>query len=269
MGLGAIVAGLWKVQRLNPIHRPRPRAVGLNDWVSLWLALAVFVVAPVLTAYWWFFPGIDFSLWERGAPPVVWSYRLSQEEFYKDAKPAVRTQFHYVPLQAISQDVRFAVLVGEDVGFFNHGAIDVDEMRFAVENWLLHGKRLRGASTLTQQLAKNLFLTNQRSFWRKFEELRDAWWLERTLSKRRILELYLNVSEFGPGIYGVDAAARAYFQSTAAALGPEQAAGLAATLPAPTHANPSEPTRAWKFRRSVVMDRMREFGHLRLVVGRR
>lgn len=235
---------------------------------QLWMATLV-VGLPLACLAWWFFPGEDFSQWEHGAPPRVWAYRQDQESLQKGAKAPIRTQFHYVPLQAISQDLKLAVLVGEDVSFFSHGPLDVDELRDAVESWLLHGKRLRGASTISQQLAKNLFLSTERTFLRKLDELRLAWWLERTLSKRRIFELYLNIIELGPGIYGVDAAARVYFQSTAGAIGQLQAASIAATIPGPTHANPSTATRAWKHRRGLIVDRMHQMDYMRIVLGRR
>ena len=139
----------------------------------------------------------------------------------------------WVPYPAISDDLKLAVLVAEDIGFFDHRGFAVDEMRIALRQTVAEGRRLRGASTITQQLAKNLWLSPSRSPWRKAEEAILTWQLERRLEKRRILELYLNVVELGPGVYGAEAAARRYFRKPAGALGEAEAAELAASLPRP------------------------------------
>jgi len=114
---------------------------------------------------------------------------------------------------------------------------------------------LRGASTLSQQLAKNLFLSPRRSLWRKLQELRLALRLERELGKRRILELYVNIVEFGPGLYGAEAAARSYFGCSAAALDPDQAASLAAAIPAPSQDNPKTASARFSARKEVIARR--------------
>src|SRR6185369_6562907 len=122
--------------------------------------------------------------------------------------------------------------------FFSHRGFDYGEIRLALTETWDDGKPLRGASTLTQQLAKNLWLSPSRSPLRKIEETVLTWQLERALGKRRILELYLNVVEFGPGIYGVEAASRRYFGKPASALGDDEAAEMAASLPSPTTWHP-------------------------------
>ncbi len=139
-----------------------------------------------------------------------------------------------VPLERIDIDLQLAILVSEDLRFFQHHGFDWHEIRAAA--WeALTGKRLRGASTITQQLARFLWLSRRRTPLRKAREAVIAWKLEHRLSKRRILELYLNTAIFGRDVVGVEAAAQRYFGISAAEVTPLQAARLAATLPAPTH----------------------------------
>ena len=146
-----------------------------------------------------------------------------------------------VPLDRISPHLRLAVLVGEDVRFFSHHGFDWIEVRAAFRDAVTRG-RLRGASTLTQQLARNLWLSRRRTVSRKLREAVLAWKLERTLSKRRILELYLDTAPFGPDTVGAEAAALRYYGVHAADLTPDQAARLAAALPAPLKWYPGSDT---------------------------
>ena len=130
------------------------------------------------------------------------------------------------------------MLVGEDINFFSHRGFDLGEIRLAVTKAIEDGAPPRGASTITQQLAKNLWLSPSRNPLRKLEEAVLTWQLERTLSKRRIFELYLNVVEFGPGIYGVEASSRRYFGKSVSEVSDDEAAELAASLPSPTTWHP-------------------------------
>ena len=228
------------------------------------LSLGLFML-PVGVAIWWSFPRIDFVPWKHGPPPSTWAHERERALAAEASGTSVRHRFHYVPCSAISNDLKLAVLVGEDASFFSHGPVDFDAVQEALEQWWA-GRRLRGASTISQQLAKNLFLTSDRTLWRKVEEVRLAWWLERKLSKRRIFELYLNIVELGPGIYGVDAASRHYFDVTAAELNQEQAVNLAATIPGPLRSNPRNRTRGWMYRRSVIEERVGRLAYLRTVL---
>lgn len=163
--------------------------------------------------------------------------------------------YEYRPLEAVSRELAVAVLVGEDLGFFSHAGVDPRAIWEAVRQWV-GGRRLRGASTLTQQLARTLFLSNDRSFVRKLREARLAAWLDRKLGKRRVLELYLNVVEFGPGVYGAEAAARRYYNCGAGELNAAQAAGLAAAIPSPAVDNPATRSPRWRARRDIIAGRM-------------
>jgi monofunctional glycosyltransferase len=167
-----------------------------------------------------------------------------------------RVQWTWVPYSAISLPLKRAVVVGEDLNFFGHGGVDFGEVQDALERAVERGQRPRGASTITQQLAKNLWLTPSRNPLRKVRELILTWQLEHTLSKRRILELYLNIVEFGPGIYGVEAAARRYFGKAAAGIGELEAAQLAASLPTPQVWHPGSPSRAYQAHVDRILRRM-------------
>jgi monofunctional biosynthetic peptidoglycan transglycosylase len=163
----------------------------------------------------------------------------------------------WVPLERISPRLVDAVLLSEDARFYAHGAFDWREVKVAAGESLESGRALRGASTLTQQLAKNLWLGTERSAWRKAKEAVLAVKLEGAVRKRRILALYLNVAEWGDGVFGAEAAARARFERSAAELTTAQAALLAAMLPAPRRADLARPQR-WLARRSRhVLDLLR------------
>ena len=152
----------------------------------------------------------------------------------------------WVPYAAISLHVKRAVLVAEDINFFSHSGFDLFEVRQALERAAEELELPRGASTITQQLAKNLWLSPSRNPLRKVQEAILTWQLERTLGKRRILELYLNVVEFGPGVYGVGAASRRYFGRAAADLDEAEAAQLAASLPRPGTWHPGAASRPYQ-----------------------
>jgi len=151
--------------------------------------------------------------------------------------PDERRRYEFVPLQRISPHLVDAVIASEDGRFYQHHGLDWTEIGRAVEEKLEDG-RLRGASTITQQLARNLFLTTDRSFLRKTAEVPLALLLELLLPKRRILELYLNVVEWGPGVFGAEAAARYHYGVAARHLTRDQAARLAAILPSPRRRHP-------------------------------
>jgi monofunctional biosynthetic peptidoglycan transglycosylase len=219
------------------------------------LVLSVPVLVGAAFVAWWSSPGENLTEWGDGPPPRPWASYQRQEELWREEGTRRRVESHYVPLEAVSVELQLAVLVGEDIDFFGHGPLDVDAILEAVET-RKPGGRLRGASTITQQLAKNLFLSGERTFWRKLKEARLAWWMERRLGKRRILELYLNVVEFGPGLFGAEAASQHYFGVTAANLSPGQAASLAGTIPAPGRDNPVTGSRRWQFRRTIILRRM-------------
>ena len=155
-----------------------------------------------------------------------------------------RVEWRWVPYARISFELKKAVVAAEDLSFFSHHGFDTYELKVAARD-AVQGKRVRGASTITQQLAKNMWLSPSRSPLRKLREVVLTRQLERHLSKRRILELYLNVAQFGPETYGVEAAARRYFGIPAGALDADQAAQLAAALPRPATWHPGVSSRGY------------------------
>jgi monofunctional glycosyltransferase len=148
-------------------------------------------------------------------------------------KPGAKLRHTWVSYSRISEHLKRAVIAAEDAKFLDHEGFDWEAITKAIQKNESRGKVVAGASTITQQLAKNLFLSGSRSWLRKGQEAAITWMMERTLSKRRILEIYLNVAEWGEGTFGAEAAARHHFGVPAAALTPEQAAWLAAILPSP------------------------------------
>ncbi len=148
-------------------------------------------------------------------------------------------RYSFVPLSRISRDLQHAVVAAEDGRFYQHHGIDLEELRIIAADNLKQGRLTRGGSTITQQLVKNLFLTTYGSFARKAAEFTLAPVAELLLSKQRILELYLNVIEWGPGIYGAEQAARRYYRVSASRLDREQAARLAAIIPSPRRWTPA------------------------------
>jgi monofunctional glycosyltransferase len=156
----------------------------------------------------------------------------------------------------ISRDLKRAVLVAEDAAFWQHEGVDFEQLQDSIEVDWRRARFARGASTITQQLAKNLYLSPSRNPLRKFRELIIARRLEAELPKARILELYLNVIEWGDGIYGADAAARTYFHQSAAELGPEDSALLAASIINPRVLSPAHPTQRLIRRQQLILRRM-------------
>ncbi|HVI24458.1 MAG TPA: monofunctional biosynthetic peptidoglycan transglycosylase [Myxococcales bacterium] len=173
----------------------------------------------------------------------------------------VKRNWKWVPLSRISPWLQKAVVNSEDARFFEHDGIDMVETEAAISKAAEHHKLGRGASTISQQLAKNLWLGEERSLSRKVREAALARRLE-TLGKERILELYLNVAEWGDGIYGAEAASRYWFHKSAASLLPEEAALLTAMLPAPRQRNPKHPNDHLKRRAFTVLELYTMYGQL-------
>lgn len=228
---------------------------------------------------------------------VAWVEALPQATGLRDAQPdttalmrerirearAEGRPYHIrripVPLSRISPDLRRAVIVAEDARFYHHHGIDWQALAIelhyrpdtfslasardreaalhAFEYYLAHRNEVRGRSTITQQLAKNLYFGTRRSLLRKFKDLFVARRLEHNLTKSRILELYLNDVEWGPGIFGAEAAARAYFGKPAADLDMAEAAALAATLPHPLTSNPALHPGRMAWREAMILHWMR------------
>ncbi|MBL8380934.1 MAG: monofunctional biosynthetic peptidoglycan transglycosylase [Burkholderiales bacterium] len=174
----------------------------------------------------------------------------------KDA--AARLKHEWVPYARISSHLKFAVVAAEDTAFVDHEGFDWTGIEKAFERNQKKGKVVAGGSTISQQLAKNLFLSGERSYGRKAQEAVITWMMEAQMDKRRILEIYLNVVEWGNGVFGAEAAARHYFGIPAAQLSREQAARLAAMLPRPRFYDRNRDSAVLARRVPVILKRMQQ-----------
>ena len=190
---------------------------------------------------------------DKTNPGTTALMRQRDEEVRRAGRPPRRRAQAWVPIGRMSRHLIRAVLASEDQRFFGHDGVDWEAIQKSVDEDRKKGRFVRGGSTITQQLAKNLFFTTRKTVTRKLRELVVARWMEEGLSKRRILELYLNVIEWGDGIYGSEAAARRWFGKSASDLDEEEAAGLAAMIPNPRRINPRvDPARFARARRRVL-----------------
>ncbi len=196
----------------------------------LWIAVALVVA---------FYGLITLALAGlRGINPLFTSVQAQRHIQAWLHKTPYHKRYRFVPLDQISRDFQHAVIAAEDARFYQHHGFDWDQVEIALDE-SSKGGRTRGASTITQQLVKNLFLTTSRSAVRKGIEFTLVPLAEHILGKRRILELYLNVIEWGPGVYGAEAAAQYYYGISAARVNRDQGARLAAILPAPLRRKPA------------------------------
>lgn len=199
-----------------------------------WLLLLLFLCVLAGTAYYSVYPDIRKLKRVNPGKTAFMEYR---EQEWKNKGKKVRIRRQWVGFSRISPYMVKAVIIAEDDKFWSHKGFDFEAMEKALEKDLEEGKVRFGGSTISQQLVKNLYLSPSKNPLRKLTEALITWRMERTLSKRRILELYLNVAEWGEGIFGVEVAALHYFGKHASALAPAEAARLAAVLPNPRRFN--------------------------------
>lgn len=199
--------------------------------VLRWVACAAAVVfLAVLGLQAWFYAQI---LYLNAYDPASTAFMDRRLEAMRAKDPKAKLRHEWVPYERISTHLKRAVVAAEDAKFLDHEGFDWEAIQKALARNEKRGRVVAGGSTISQQLAKNLFLSGERSYVRKLQEALITWMLERTMSKRRILELYLNVAEWGDGVFGAEAAARYHFNVPASALTASQAAWLAAVLPSP------------------------------------
>lgn len=200
---------------------------------------------PRIRLWWWLFlvPAILLLLlqiyffvqvgWWRFHNPTSTSFMRQQLTEIQRKHPKAKLKHRWVSYPRISNNLKRAVITSEDASFTGHGGVDWSAISRALQKNVKRGKVVAGGSTITQQLAKNLFLSGSRSYFRKIQEVPITYMLELCMSKRRILEIYLNVVEFGTGVFGAEAAAQHYFNISASELSAQQAARLAVMLPRP------------------------------------
>jgi len=195
-------------------------------------------------------------------PPKTTAFMEQRKKKLRAEGKSDELKWKWVSYGKISPYLRRAVLVAEDDSFYEHEGVDVDAMKEAFERNWKRKKLAAGGSTITQQLAKNLYLSPSRNPLRKVKEYFIARSLEKHLSKKRILEIYLNVVELGERVYGAEAASRFYFAKSAVALSPSEAALLAGSLPNPRVMVPGQPNKRLRWRQRMILSRMRRWGYL-------
>ena len=218
---------------------------------TLWALLALLTAFLLLQAWY----AVHIWWWRDHAPRETAFMAVRLAELRK-TNPAARLQYAWVPYPRISVQLKRAMIAAEDAKFVEHEGFDWEGIQHAMDKNLRKGRVVAGGSTISQQLAKNLFLSGERSYWRKGEEAIITVLLETILDKRRIFELYLNVIEWGNGIFGCEAAARRYFGISAAQLDAEQAARLAAMTPNPRRYERNPGSKVLAHRIPIIMTGM-------------
>ena len=198
-----------------------------------------------LQLWWW----VDHN-------PESTSFMRHQLSVLREKNPKAQQQHKWVPYSRISNNLKRAVIASEDSNFAEHEGIDWEAMEKAYEKNAKKGKVVAGGSTISQQLAKNLFLSGERSYLRKAQEVVITYMLEFLMDKERILEIYLNVVEWGTGVFGAEAAAQHYYGISAAALNPAQAARLAVMLPRPRYYDKNRGSSYLEKRTELILRRM-------------
>lgn len=223
------------------------RVLRCLTWLAV-AAAAIFLAVQLsfLARVWW---------WKDHNPQTTAFMEASLERMRAN-KPGAELRRTWVPYERISTHLKRAIVAAEDARFADHEGFDWEAIEKAVEKNRRKGKVVAGASTISQQLAKNLFLSADRTPWRKGQEALITVMIEHVMDKRRILEIYLNVIEWGEGVFGAEAAARHYFGASAATLGPEASARLAAMVPNPRFYDRNRNT-AWLMRKTqMILARM-------------
>jgi monofunctional biosynthetic peptidoglycan transglycosylase len=217
-----------------------------------WRTLLLALIALAAVQFWFL---VHVWYWASHNPQST-AFMRARLEVLREDNPGARLRQQWVPYQRISGHLKRAVVAAEDAKFAVHRGFDWDGIQKAYEKNLREGEIVAGGSTITQQLAKNLFFSGERAWWRKAQEAVVTVMLETIMSKRRILEIYLNVIEWGDGVFGAEAAARYHYGTTAAALGAEQAARLAAIVPSPRRYGPGSNTAYLQRRTQTILARM-------------
>ncbi len=227
------------------------KAPKLTRKLLLWLVLAPLALLLLLQLYffvciWWW---VDHN-------PGPTSFMRRQLSVLQEKNPNAVLQQKWVPYDRISNNLKRAIIASEDANFSEHEGVDWEALQKAYEKNNRKGKVVAGGSTITQQLAKNLFLSGQRSYLRKAQEFVITYMLEFWMEKERIFEIYLNVVEWGNGVYGAEAASEHYYGISAAALNPSQAAKLAVMLPDPRRFDKNRTSAYLERRTELILHRM-------------
>jgi len=243
---------------MRAMATPRRRARRVS-WLRVSAGLAMALLALLILYQLWMFCMVVWYAYRDPGSSAIMRQELAR---LREDNPDAKLQYTWVPYDRISNSLKRAVIASEDANFLEHDGVEWEAIQKAWEynqrQEALGRSKRRGGSTITQQLAKNLFLSSSRNYLRKGQELVLAYMIEHVMSKRRILELYLNVAEWGTGVFGAEAAARHYYRSGAAGLGSYQAAKLAAMLPNPRYYDKHRSTGYLNSRTATIAARMRQ-----------
>ena len=223
-------------------------------WITRWTwrTVAIFLTFLLLYQVWLF----AHICWWIKFNPSSSAFMDTRLEIMQDKNPDAELRHKWVPYEKISSNLKRALIAAEDEKFVDHEGFDWEGIQKAYEKNMRRGKIVAGGSTISQQLAKNLFLSTKRTPWRKLEEAIITLMLEAVMDKRRIFEIYLNVIEWGNGVFGAEAAAKHYYQVSAGQLSTEQAAKLAATVPNPRYYDGHREARGLLRKAEIIQSRM-------------
>lgn len=231
-------------------NKPNASSLSVGGYLA---RAAVLLVSFVLLYQVWIF--LHICWWIKFNPSSS-AFMEDRLEVIQEKRPEAELKHKWVDYEKISNNLKRAVIASEDAKFLDHEGFDWEGIQKAYEKNMKKGKIVAGGSTISQQLAKNLFLSTKRTPWRKAQEAIITVMLEKTMSKRRILEIYLNVIEWGNGVFGAEAAARHYYKTSAARLSKGQAARLAAMIPNPRFYDKHQYTRYLNRRTGTIQARM-------------
>ena len=217
-----------------------------------WRSAAI-VLAAIVVYQFWILGNVVWWVWFNPSTSAFMERRL---EVLQEDNPEAALRHKWVPYARISINLKRAMIAAEDAKFLDHDGFDWEAIQKAYEKNIVKGKIVAGGSTISQQLAKNLFLSGKRTPWRKGQEALITIMIEKVMTKRRIFEIYLNIIEWGNGVFGAEAAARHYFKTNAAYLDAEQAAQLAAMVPKPRFYDRVRYTPLLERRTGIILERM-------------
>lgn len=221
-------------------------------WGWLWRGMTIFFVLLLVYQLWIF----AHVLWWIKYNPSTSAFMETRLEIMQDSNPDAELQYSWVPYAKISNNLKRALIASEDANFVDHEGFDWEGIQKAYEKNMKKGRIVAGGSTISQQLAKNLFLSGRRSPFRKIEEAAITVMMEAVMDKQRIFEIYLNVIEWGDGVFGAEAAARHYYRISASQLSPAQAAKLAAMVPNPRYYDKHRDAKGLQRKTGIIMARM-------------
>ena len=217
-----------------------------------WRSAAI-VLAAIVVYQFWIFGNVVWWVWFNPSTSAFMERRLA---VLQEDNPEAALRHKWVPYARISINLKRAMIAAEDAKFLDHEGFDWEAIQKAYEKNIVKGKIVAGGSTISQQLAKNLFLSGKRTPWRKGQEALITVMIEKVMTKRRIFEIYLNIIEWGNGVFGAEAAARHYFGTSAANLEAGQAAQLAAMVPKPRYYDRVRYTPLLERRTGIILERM-------------